>query len=70
MTCLAVFFDDEFQEFTKPLFERIKKNEFKIIFSTMLETELELAPKKVRELVRMIENDDTEFVEETSDTFP
>lgn len=31
----------------------------------MLETELELAPEKVRDLVRKIEYDDTEFVEET-----
>ena len=61
------YFDDEFKEFTKPLFERIKKDEFTIIFSTMLETELEFAPDKVRDLVRKIENDDTEFVEETDD---
>lgn len=62
------YFDDEFQEFTKPLFERINKGEFKIIFSTMLETELELAPKKVRNMVSKIANDQTEFVEETDDT--
>mgnify|MGYP001123996659 FL=1 len=49
------------------MFERIKKSEFKIIFSTMLETELEFAPEKVRDLVRNIENEDTEFVEETND---
>ncbi|WP_310992967.1 PIN domain-containing protein [Aequorivita marina] len=61
------YFDDEFQEFTKPLFERINKSEFTIIFSTMLEGELELAPEKVRKLVREIENEDTEFVEETND---
>tara|TARA_R110000803_G_scaffold207853_1_gene276081 strand:- start:88 stop:552 length:465 start_codon:yes stop_codon:yes gene_type:complete len=59
------YFDDEFQEFTKPLFERINKGEYTIIFSTMLETELEFAPEKVRKLVRSIENEDTEFVEET-----
>jgi len=59
------YFDDEFQEFTKPLFERIRNGEFIIIFSTILETELEFAPEKVRELVRKIENKDTEFVEET-----
>ena len=62
------YFDDEFQEFTQPLFNRIKNGEFTIIFSTMLETELEFAPKKVRDLVRKIENDDTEFVEETNDS--
>jgi predicted nucleic acid-binding protein len=59
------YFDDEFQEFTKPLFERINKGEFTIIFSTMLETELEFAPEKVRKLVLSIESEDTEFVEET-----
>ena len=59
------FFDDEFQDFTKPLFGRINNGEFTIIFSTLLEEELELAPEKVRELVRGIDNDDTEFVIET-----
>lgn len=59
------FFDDEFQEFTKPLFDRIQDGEFTIIFSTLLETELKLAPAKVRKLVLGIENDDTEFVIET-----
>ncbi|WP_445734930.1 PIN domain-containing protein [Mariniflexile sp.] len=61
------YFDDEFKEFTKPLFERINNGEFTIIFSTMLEGELELAPEKVRKLVRGIESEDTEFVEETND---
>lgn len=59
------YYDDEFEEFTKPLFERINNGEFTIIFSTMLEVELKFAPKKVRELVRRIETVDTEFVEET-----
>ena len=57
------YFDVEFEEFTKPLFERIHNGEFTIIFSAMLEIELELAPKKVRELVYQIEKEDTEFVE-------
>jgi predicted nucleic acid-binding protein len=59
------YYDDEFKEFTKPLFERINNGEFTIIFSTMLETELEFAPEKVRKIVRSIESEDTEFVEET-----
>lgn len=61
------YFDDEFQEFTKPLFARINSGEFTIIFSTMLEGELELAPEKVRQLVREIENENAEFVEETNE---
>ena len=59
------YYDNEFQEFTKPLFERINNGDFTIIFSTMLETELEFAPEKVRKIVRSIESEDTEFVEET-----
>ncbi len=61
------YFDDEFHEFTKPLFDRINDGEFTIIFSTLLEEELELAPEKVRKLVRGIDNNDAEFVEETDD---
>lgn len=59
------YFDDEFQEFTKPLFESISNGEYTIIFSTMLERELELEPEKVRKLVLGIEMEDTEFVIET-----
>lgn len=59
------FFDDEFGEFTKPLFDRINDGEFTILFSTLLEEELELAPEKVRKLVLEIEIEDTEFITET-----
>jgi uncharacterized Zn finger protein len=59
------YYDVEFEEFTKPLFERVNNGEFTIIFSTMLETELEFAPEKVRKIVRSIQSEDTEFVEET-----
>ncbi len=60
-------FDVEFQEFTQPLFDRINNSEFTILFSTLLEKELELAPEKVRRLVRGIDNNDAEFVIETDD---
>ena len=59
------FFDDEFQEFTEPLFDRINDGEFTIIFSTLLEEELALAPEKVRKLVQGINNVNTEFITET-----
>lgn len=61
------FFDDEFQEFTKPLFNRINASEFIVLFSTLLEEELELAPERVRKLVRGINNNNAEFVVETDD---
>lgn len=59
------YFDEEFKEFTKPLFHRIRSGEFIIIFTTVLENELELAPKKVQEVVLSIEQTHTEFIEET-----
>jgi hypothetical protein len=37
-------YDEEFKEFTEPLFERIKNFEFKIIHSNVTEQELENAP--------------------------
>ena len=55
----------KFQEFTKPLFTRIKNGEFTILFSILLENELEMAPEKVSNLVRGIDNDDAEYVTET-----
>jgi predicted nucleic acid-binding protein len=61
------FFDDEFQEFTKPLFERMAKGEFIILFSTLLEEELSLAPDDVQKLVRSLDKDNTEFLMETND---
>lgn len=62
------FFDDEFQEFTKPLFDRINNGEFTILFSTLLEGELRLAPKKVRDLVDAIDNENFGFIIETDST--
>lgn len=61
------FFDDEFEEFTKPLFERINRSEFTILFSTILEGELEFAPENVRNLVLDIKNEDTVFIKEATD---
>jgi predicted nucleic acid-binding protein len=59
------FFDDEFQEFTKPLFDRINNGEFTILFSTLLEQELGLAPKIVRDLASGIDNNNVEVIMET-----
>ena len=41
-------YDEEFQEYTEPLFKRIKKSEFEIIFSSITEQELENATEKIR----------------------
>ena len=43
-------FDEEFAEFTIPLFERLNKGEFTLLFSTVTQDELENAPKNVRDV--------------------
>ena len=46
------FYDEEFEEFTKPLFGRIQQKEFALLFSTVTQEELENAPTQVRQLVQ------------------
>ena len=62
------FFDEEFSEFTKPLFERIQKGEFKLLFSTVTQDELNSAPENVKELVINIPAENTEFLEVIEET--
>ena len=62
------YFDIEFEDFTKPLFERIQKGEFTILFSTVTQEELELAPDPVKELVIDLRADQTEFLELNSES--
>ena len=57
------FFDMEFEEFTKPLFERINNGEFIILFSDVTQEELKFAPGKVKTLVTRIKADLTDFLE-------
>lgn len=49
------------------MFDRIKKGEFIILFSTVTQEELEDAPEKVKELVESLRADLTEFVEVTEE---
>ena len=39
------YYDEEFAEFTIPLFERLINGEFILLFSAVTEEELESAPK-------------------------
>ncbi len=56
-------FDDEFSEHTIPLFNRINNGEFVVLYSNVTQDELEFAPEKVKELVRSLKVDSTEFLE-------
>ena len=51
------YFDVEFEEETKMLFDSIFNNEFHVIYSSVTEDELINAPKKVKELLNSIPNE-------------
>ena len=61
------FFNEEFAAHTIPLFDRLKNDEFTLLYSTVTEEELESAPQKVKELVKSIKIDNTEFLEASSE---
>ena len=61
------FFDEEFKTHTIPLFDRIKKGDFNILFSTVTQEELENAPLQVKELVKSLKKDQTEYIDITDE---
>ena len=61
------FFDEEFSEFTKPLFIRFQNGDFKLLFSTITQEELSFAPENVKNLVKSIKAEITEFIETTDE---
>lgn len=48
------YFDEEFSEHTIPLFDRIRNNEFILLYSSVTQEELVNAPEKVKELVKSL----------------
>lgn len=48
------YFDEEFEEATKLLFDRIQNNEFFVYFSDVNEAELIPAPQKIKDIVELI----------------
>jgi predicted nucleic acid-binding protein len=60
-------FDEEFSDHTFPLFERLKNNEFTLLFSSVTEEELEGAPDNVKDFVKNIRSLATEYLELTED---
>ena len=57
------YFDEEFSEFTKPLFERLQNGEFRLLFTSVTEDELSSAPERVKKLVTSLKVENTEFLE-------
>ena len=62
------YYDNEFEAYTIPLFERIKNGEFTVLLSTVTQDEIENAPGKVQELVKNLENEHTEFLDVSDET--
>ena len=61
------YFDEEFAEHTIPLFERLKSGEFILLFSTVTQDELENAPEKVKQFVKSLKAESTEFLDTTDE---
>jgi predicted nucleic acid-binding protein len=61
------YFDEEFSDHTIPLFDRLRDEEFTLLFSTVTQEELENAPAKVKELVRGLKIESTEFLDTTAE---
>jgi len=61
------YYDEEFAEFTIPLFERLNNGEFKLLFSTVTQDELENAPLRVQDLVKQLKTKNTDFAEVTEE---
>lgn len=62
------YFDVEFSIYTIPFINRIKGEEFKLLFSDVTEEELNYAPIKVRKLVKGIKLVNTEFLQTTKES--
>jgi predicted nucleic acid-binding protein len=60
------YYDQEFETYTIPLFERINNGEFRVMLSAVTQDELEGAPENVQDLVKKLKKEFTEFVD-TSD---
>ena len=61
------YFDEEFSFQTIPLFERIKNEEFILLYSSVTQGELENAPNYVKELVKSLKVDYTEYIDLSED---
>ena len=61
------YYDEEFEQYTKPLFDRIANDEFILLFSNLTQDELENAPQQVKDLVIQIKAASTQFIDTTDE---
>ena len=61
------YFDEEFSEATKKLFERLNKGEIVFVVSDLMKLELSRAPLKVRKLLGKFSQENFEYVKLTEE---
>ena len=57
------YYDIEFMDYTRPLFDKIKHGKIIVIYSNLLEKELQNAPQKVKEVIKTLPADNAEYIE-------
>lgn len=57
------YFDEEFERFTKLFFNQVNEGLFSILYSTVVQDELELAPKRIRDFVSSISINNAEIIQ-------
>ena len=62
------YFEPEFELWTKILFDRIKKGQYKLLLSRVIDIELTNAPQHIKDLAISIPEKHIEFVETTDET--
>lgn len=60
------YFEPEFELWTKVLFDRISKGDFKALISRLTDIELEKAPQKVRDLANELPQNNIEWLDITA----
>lgn len=61
-------YDEEFKEFTEPLFARIKNSEFTVLYSDITENELNNAPSVINDFIKSLPKDSMEFLKSDIET--
>ena len=62
-------YDEEFEEISTLLFEKVKLGQIVCVYSDLSETELKNAPENVRNFFLDLPKDNTEFVEVTEEAY-
>ncbi len=62
-------YDEEFEEISTLLFERVKLGQIICVYSDLSETELKNAPENVKDLFLKLPKENTEFVEVTEEAY-